>query len=217
MKFSSFCKKNNAQAAPLRRETWGRPGFLAFWVLAWGKWLTCSTVLFWCLFLAVLDKMHLSLYVQSSWNGKLQVHSLLARLAFSQKLECAVGMGAGTAGKRAQPGRNQRKRRAEPPGRSTEHHSYFWEVIIEEGGRRGGGWAAEDTQKQEVQSSTSKISCKETDVPGAHLAASLSNRESTRGLTHILQLASPVSVRLAADAGLKMGHPVYCVLIARLF
>lgn len=45
----------------------------------------------------------ISLCVQSSWNGKLQVHSLLAWLAFSQKLECAVGMGAGTAGKRAQP------------------------------------------------------------------------------------------------------------------
>lgn len=79
----------------------------------------------------------ISLYVQFSWNGKLQVHSLLAWLAFSQKLECAVGMGAGTKGKRATARRNQRKRRAELPGRSTEHHSYFWEVITEEGGRRG--------------------------------------------------------------------------------
>lgn len=75
----------------------------------------------------------ISLCVQSSWNGKLQVHSLLAWLAFSQKLECAVGLGAGASTAR----RNQRKRRAEPPGRSTEHHSYFWEVIIEEGGKRG--------------------------------------------------------------------------------
>lgn len=83
-----------------------------------------------------LIKTHLSLslYVQLSWNGKLQVHSLLAWLAFSQKLECAVGMGAGTAGKRATACRNQRKRL---PGRSTEHHSYFWAVITEEGGRSG--------------------------------------------------------------------------------
>lgn len=61
-----------------------RPGFLAFGVLTLGKRLSRSTVLFWCLFLTGLIKC---IFPMSGSPGmkKLQVHSLLAWLAFSQK------------------------------------------------------------------------------------------------------------------------------------
>lgn len=125
--------------------------------------------------------MHLSLCaVLLEWETSSTKPSGMA--GFLTEVRMCCWHGGWNRGKASTARRNQRKCRAEPPGRSREHHSYFWEDITEEGGREGGGWAAEDTQKQEVQSSTSKISRKETDVLGAHLAASPSNREGTRGL-----------------------------------
>lgn len=104
--YSSFVKRKTQKPFLVKEkpEEWtlGRPRILAFSVLTWRKWCSCSGVLFWCLFLAGLMKC-IFIYVQFFWYGKLEIHSLLEWLASAQKSEYGIGIGAGSAGVQSSP------------------------------------------------------------------------------------------------------------------
>ena len=157
--YSAFVKRKRQKPFLVKEkpEEWtlGRPRILAFSVLTWRKWCSCSGVLFWCLFLAGLMKC-IFIYVQFFWYGKLEIHSLLEWLASAHKSEYGIGIGAGSAGVQSSPsmeahqaapcGKRRSLRRDTPTTTSWRWASattffFFWfkYYLKREEGKRGKG------------------------------------------------------------------------------